>query len=319
VTAPDGAYRSAREGCALADLSDRAVLAATGPKRQPFLHGILSNDIAGRTPGQGVRSALMDAKGRLLCLLRVLVTPDALLLEMPRERLAFVHETLDRYRVAAPVRFAERPAAVLGALGPRAADALHSLGLAEVPETPESHVAASIAGHEVRVVRAGDLPAHGFAVLVEPDRADAVRAAIRGAGAIELDRATLDVLRIEDGRAWFGPDVTSENLLFETGLVSEYHVPKGCYVGQEVVARLEARGGHVSRALRGLRLTAPAAPGAAIRADGADVGHVTTAGVSPRLGPIAMGYVHRKAFEPGTAVEVDGAPATVAALPFAAA
>jgi folate-binding Fe-S cluster repair protein YgfZ len=99
--------------------------------------------------------------------------------------------------------------------------------------------------------------------------------------------------------------------------VAEYHVPKGCYVGQEVVARLEARGGHVSRALRGLRLGAPATAGAAVQAEGTDVGRVTTSAVSPRLGPIAMAYVHRRAYEPGTAVEVGGAAAVVTALPFA--
>jgi glycine cleavage system aminomethyltransferase T len=87
-------------------------------------------------------------------------------------------------------------------------------------------------------------------------------------------------------------------------------------VGQEVIARLEARGGNVNKRLRGLRLGAPSAAGAAIRAEGQDVGRVTTAGVSPRLGPIAMGYVHRSRFEPGTAVEVDGAPAGVAELPL---
>ena len=130
-------------------------------------------------------------------------------------------------------------------------------------------------------------------------------------------RRILDVLRVEDGRPWYGPDITPENLLFETGLVAEYHVPKGCYVGQEVVARLEARGGHVSRLLRGLRLGAPASPGAVVRVEGTDVGRVTTAAVSPRLGPIAMAYIHRRAFEPGTPVEVDGAPAVVNALPFA--
>lgn len=309
-------YRSAREGCALADLSDRAVLAATGPKRQPFLHGILSNDIAGRAPGQGVRSALMDAKGHLLCLFRVLVTEDALLLEMPAERLGFVTETLERYRVAAPVRFAARPTTVLGLLGPRAAETLRAVGATHVPADPESHAVATVAGHEARIVRAGELPANGFALHVGPEGADAVRAALRDAGASPLERGMLDVLRIEDGRAWYGPDVTEDNLLFETGLIAEYHVPKGCYVGQEVVARLEARGGNVSRALRGLRLSAPCPAGATVTAEGTEVGRVTTAGVSPRLGPIAMAYVHRRAFEPGTAVEVDGSKAVVEALPF---
>ena len=106
--------------------------------------------------------------------------------------------------------------------------------------------------------------------------------------------------------------MTEENLLHETGLVAECHSPaKGCYVGQEVVARLEARGGNVNKALRGLRLSAPAAAGATVHAGGREVGRVTTAAVSPRLGPIALAYVHRGHFASGTAVEVDGAPATV--------
>jgi folate-binding protein YgfZ len=317
VTAPEESYRQAREGCALADLADRVVLAATGPKRQEFLHGILSHDIAGRAPGQGVRSALMDAKGHLLCFFRVLVTKDAVLLEMPAPRLAFVTETLERYRVAAPVRFAARPDVALGLLGPRVPALLRSLGVPDVPVERESHVLTSLAGHEVRVVRAGDLPAEGYVLHVAPDGDEPVKAQLRAGGGVVLDAATLDALRVEDGRAWYGPDVTDEHLLFETGLVSEYHVPKGCYVGQEVVARLEARGGHVSRQLRGLRLAAPAAAGTPVRADGAEVGRITTAAVSPRRGPIAMAYIHRRWFEPGTAVEVDGAPAVVSALPFA--
>lgn len=306
-------YRPARDACALADLQDRAVLAATGPKRQPFLHGMLSNDVAALTPGRGCLSSLMDAKGHLLCFFRILMTPDALLLEMPAERLDFVTRTLEHYRVAAPVRFAARPLAILGVLGPQAPAALRAAGVEEVPTDREAHVTATVAGHEVRVARAGDLPADGYVLYAPPEAASDLRAAL---GAPELDKATLDVLRIEDGRPWYGPDVTDEHLLFETGLVREYHVPKGCYVGQEVVARLEARGGNVNKLLRGLTLGEPAAAGALVRADGQDVGRVTTAGVSPRLGPIAMAYVHRKAFDPGTAVEVDGRPATVAALPF---
>jgi folate-binding protein YgfZ len=312
VTSAD-AYRSAREACALADFPDRALLAATGPKRQAFLHGMLSNDIGALTPGRGCLSSLMDVKGHLLCFFRILMTPDALLLEMPADRLDFVTRTLDHYRVAAPVRFAARPSAILGVLGPQAPAALRAAGVAEVPADRETHAVATVGGHEVRVARAGDLPADGYVVYAPPDVAADVRAAL---DAPALDRATLDVLRVEDGRAWYGTDVTDEHLLFETGLVREYHVPKGCYVGQEVVARLEARGGNVNKHLRGQTLAEPSAAGAIVRADGQDVGRITTAGVSPRLGPIAMAYVHRRAFEPGTAVEVGGQPATVSGLPF---
>jgi folate-binding protein YgfZ len=120
------------------------------------------------------------------------------------------------------------------------------------------------------------------------------------------------VRRVEALRPWWGDDVTEENLPHETGLVPEcvsFH--KGCYVGQEIVARVDARGGHVNKALRGLRLQQPVAPGAAVTVGGTRVGRVTTAGASPRLGPIALAYVHRDHFAAGTIVEAAGTPATV--------
>jgi folate-binding protein YgfZ len=242
------------------------------------------------------------------------------ILEMPRDRLDRVEEELVRYRVGAPVRFARPEVAVLGVLGPEAPERLRGLGLEPPGETPESHVTGTLAGAEVRVIRAGDLPATGLVLQVPDESRAAVWEALLGAGARPLGRAALDVLRIEDGRPWYGPDIRHEHLLHETGLLKELHsFSKGCYVGQEVVARLEGRGGHVSRQLRGLRLEAPAAPGDPIEHEGAPAGSVTTAGVSPTLGPVAMGYVHRKGFEPGTPVSVAGGPARVAALPLVAA
>ena len=167
-------------------------------------------------------------------------------------------------------------------------------------------------------MRAGDLPGDGFVLHVPPDAVEAVAAALRAAGTAPVSVETLDVQRVEAGRPWYGPDVTEENLLHETGLLREYHSStKGCYVGQEVVARLEARGGHVNKLLRGLRLSSPAAAGDAVTADGKEVGRVTTAAVSPRFGPVALAYVHRSRAEPGSAVGVGGAPATVVELPFA--
>jgi folate-binding protein YgfZ len=183
----------------------------------------------------------------------------------------------------------------------------------EVP--PDGNVAATI-GVDVLLSRASDLPASAFVLHVPAESTDAVRDALLAAGASALDRETFDVLRIEDGRPLFGPDVTEENLLHETGLVGEYHANKGCYIGQEVVARLAARGGHVNKHLRGLRLTAPAVAGAVVTADGKNVGRVTTAAVSPRLGPIALAWIHRSQADPGTAVEVEGVPASVASLPL---
>ena len=310
-------YAAAREGSAVFDLPDRALIAVSGPLRQKFLHNILSNDVASRTAGQGARAALMDVKGHLLAFLRVVVDPGEILLEVAGGQADAVEQALVHYRVAAPVRFARPPLAVIGLLGPGAADILRGLGADVSDLVPESHVTADLAGTPMRVVRASDLPAGGYVLYVPVDAREAVITALRDKGTFPIERAALDVLRIEEGLPWFGPDVTEENLLHETLLVKELHSStKGCYVGQEVIARLEARGGNVNKLLRGLRLAAPCAAGDAVHAAGKEVGRVTTAGVSPELGAIAMAYVHRSAAEPGTAVLVSSGPATVARLPL---
>jgi folate-binding protein YgfZ len=178
-------------------------------------------------------------------------------------------------------------------------------------------VAVVVAGKTAHVISAGDLPGQGLALHVEEGDRGTVVTALVEAGAVVLARDTLDALRIEEGRAWFGPDVTAENLLHELGHVAEYvSFSKGCYVGQEVVARLDARGGNVSKALRGLRLQGPAPAGTVLRADDKEIGRITTTAMSPRLGPIALAFVHRSHFEPGTVVDVGGLKATVASLPL---
>jgi tRNA-modifying protein YgfZ len=310
-------YAAAREAAAVVDLAERGVLETSGPLRQKFLQGMLSNDVAGRQPGQGCAAAFMTAKGHVLALMRVLVTKDAVLLEMPADRLGVVESTLVHYRVAAPVRFKTKPTAVLGLVGPDGPALLRRLGV-DLPElVAEAHVPATIGGHEVLVARAGDLPPAGLVIHAAPEAAAEVRSALSGAGARPLGRRALDALRIEAGRPWYGPDVSEDNLLHETGLVNETHsFTKGCYIGQEVIARLDARGGNVNKALRGLRLDAPVRAGASVSAAGKEVGRVTTAAVSPRNGPIALAYVQRSHFAPDTAVEVDGTAAHVVGLPF---
>jgi len=311
-------YLAAREAVALVDLPERGLLAASGPQRQRFLHSMLSNAVDDLQPGQGRLAALMDVKGHLTALMRVLATADALLLELPKRRLAKVEETLLFYKVGAPVRFAAREIEVLGLLGPRAGALLESLGL-PVPGAPQVHAEGSLAGAVVRVSSASDLPAGAFVLHAPPEAGAGVRAALEQAGALPIGRDAFDALRVEDGRPLYGVDVTEEHLLHETGLLAEYHSSsKGCYLGQEIVARLEGRGGNVNKQLRGLRLGAPASAGAPVLREGREVGRVTTAAVSPRLGPIALAYVHRSAFEPGTALEVGGVAATVTGLPFSA-
>ena len=310
-TALEREYRAGREAAGLVTLA-RGTLDVSGPKRQDFLHAMLSNDVNGRRPGEGCRAASMSAKGSLQAFLRVLVDASVVVLETEQERLELVLRTLEHHKVGAPVRFAKRPVSVLGVLGPRAGDVLMAAGASPLPEGLDSHREARVGDQPVRLVRASDLPGGGFVLHAAPEHEGALREALEAAGAVPVGREALDALRIEALCPWYGLDVTEDNLLHETGLLSILHSStKGCYVGQEVIARLEGRGGNVNKALRGLRLGAAATPGTAVTADGKPAGWLTTCAVSPRLGPIAMGYVHRSHFAPGSEVEVAGAPARV--------
>jgi len=308
-------YTAAREATGLVELSERGVLAATGPLRLKLLHGIFSNDIQGCAPGQGCLAALMNAKGRLQALVRALVTDDAVLLEATASRIDEIERQLVHYRVAAPVRFERHATRLLAVVGPRSRQTLEAAELS-VPElAAESHV---VTAPDLRVVRASDLPAaEGYVLHVAEGEVAQLWSRLRAAGAVPVGRWALDALRIETGCAWYGEDVTEQNLLHETGLVKQYHSPtKGCYVGQEVIARLEARGSNVSKALRGLKLEGPVTAGDPIAVGEKSVGQVTTAAVSPRFGPIALGYVHRSHLTPGSEVSVAGVAGQVSDLPF---
>jgi folate-binding protein YgfZ len=307
-------YAAAGRGAALAELGERGLLVASGPQCRKFLHNLLSNDVE-LPSGQGRRAALLDLKGHVQAVIRCSVTGASVALELGRDRIDATRATLEHYRVAAPVRFTSPETTVLGLLGPEAPKLLGSTGT--LPESPEAHVEGTLSGVTVRVIRAGDLPRGGWAVHVPSEHAARVWSGLIGAGAVALGRRALDALRVEEGRAWFGPDIDTEHLLHETGLLAELHsATKGCYLGQEVVARLEGRGGHVNKQLRGLRLDRAADPGTPVEVNGAGVGQLTTSALSPELGAIALAYVHRNHFDPGTEVSVAGRSARVEALPL---
>jgi aminomethyltransferase len=166
-----------------------------------------------------------------------------------------------------------------------------------------------------------------FTLYPPADRIEAVRAALLAAGALSLDDATLDILRVEQGYAATGRELGPEYIPLETGLLDAVSFTKGCYVGQEIIARMESRG-RLAKILRGLRPLADqqalgadqwrAAAPAKLVVDGKEAGDLTSAVVSPRFGPIALAYVRSAHAEPGTLVGVGGARAEVVELPFGA-
>ncbi len=306
-----------REGAAWTRLSRLGLIRVAGPQRVKFLHNLLSNDISGLTPGQSRLAALMNLKGQQVAWMRVMAESEALICQLPLEVRDTVVDTFLHYKVGAPVRFEKVDTAIFGLFGKRAPEALITLGLASIPTGIETFTTDSLSAHPVRVSRERDLPARGFTLHAGPAAVLALEEKLRATLGEPMAPSTLETLRVEEGIPWHGIDVKEENLLHETGQLKLYHSPsKGCYLGQEVVARLEGRGGNVNKHLVGLKCSRPVAKDADITADGKVVGRVTSAGVSPEFGAIAMGYVHRGHAEAGVTVHIDGASAEVTILPF---
>ena len=306
-----------REGAGWTRLDRLSLIRVGGPQRVKFLHGLLSNDISGLAPGQSRLAALMNLKGQQVAWMRVLAEADALYCEVPRDVRDTVIDTFVHYKVGAPVRFEKLDTAVLGLFGNRAADALIAIGLTAVPTGLETFATDLMTGSAVRVSRGSDMPARGRTIHADHVTAMALEEKLRAHLGAPMDAAVLDTLRVEEGIPWHGIDVSEENLLHETGRLALYHsASKGCYLGQEVVARLEGRGGNVNKRLVGLKCERKVEASDEIGAEGTTIGRVTTCGDSPEFGPIAMGYVHRSHADPGTKVDVSRVPAEVSALPF---
>lgn len=304
----------------LVDRTDgRGRLALTGTDRKAFLNGQLTNDIEGLAEGEGVYAAFLTHKGKMLGDVRVLDAGDAaageLLLDTERMALQALFDLIRRFSVGHDVALHKRTleTAQLSLVGD---DARRVAGAEALPEAEHAHAAAQLDGRPVRLV-VTDL---GIDVLCATGDADAVAATLRAAGAVDADETAAEVIRVEHGRPRYGVDLDDSVIPQEAGLNERaVSFTKGCYVGQETVARLFYRG-KPNRQLRGLRLSAPADPGAPLVAGEREVGRLGSAVVSPTLGPIALALVRREA-PPGTVVAVgdDGVTAEVVELPFSAA
>jgi folate-binding protein YgfZ len=317
-------YAALRERAALVEKPVGRLL-LRGADRRAYLHGILTNEIAALTTGTGCYAAMLTAQGRMITDMRVLELGDAILLDVPRALTAPVREHLDRFVFAEDVQVEDVTEArtEIGLYGPAALEVLQAAPIAGVvPASLYQTTRARVAERDAVVVRSDDIGIGGFDVIVDRADAEYVTAALSAAGAARVDRADVEAVRIESGRPWFGVDMDADTIPLEAGLEERaISRSKGCYVGQEVIVRVQDRGhGRVARRLVGLTFDATAAvppPGTAIRSDVREIGRITSAIRSPALArPIALGYVHRDFVEAGTAVYVDAAAAVVTALPF---
>jgi tRNA-modifying protein YgfZ len=303
-------YRAVSEGCGVVDRSERGRLALTGPDAKTFLQGQVTNDIEGLEPGRGCYAAFLTHKGKMLGDLRVLDLGDELLLDTERSSLQELFNMIRRFKLGSDVELHKRTLemGLLSVIGP---DARRVAGAGGLGRREHDNARAEIAGRPVVLV-ATDL---GVDVFTGAADTDAVRDALE---APSVPEEVAEIVRVESGRPRYGLDLDDGVIPQEAGLNERaVSFTKGCYVGQETVARLFYRG-KPNRHLRGLRLSAAASPGDALRLGEKTIGKLGSVVVSPSHGPLALALVRREA-EPGATVAVgdDGAPAEVVELPFA--
>ena len=294
-------YRALREGAALVDLGFRTVVRAVGADRATFLQGMLTNDVATLAPGAGCVALLLTIQGRVTADVRVLAVEDALFLDVDvRARQAFV-EALEQLIVADDVELTQStpPVALIGLEGPGAERVL------AIELAPYAHATRTLRGVEVRVQRASEVRGPGLVVHAPAPEAGRVWDALVEAGARPCGMEALEGRRIEVGVPRFGLDMDGSTLALEVPVEAAISATKGCYLGQEVVARGTARG-HVNRRLTVLRLSGPTPPvGAPLVRDGKEVGRLTSVGRAFGLDePAALGFVRRELWETGTELRI---------------
>jgi folate-binding protein YgfZ len=305
-------YKAATQSVAIMEKDSFGVVKLTGSERASWLQGMVTNDVQQLAPGTGCYAAHLTPQGKIVAHMAVLADNDALWLSLERAAIPRLIAAFDRLLIMEDVQIADASDddSIIGILGPKASAALETwsgepLKLA----APYSHQKIN----DCRVVAA----ALGYEIWVARSQVDDIVRSFAHAGATAIDHGTWDVVRTEAGIPVYGVDIDETTTLPELG-EKGISYDKGCYIGQEVVAKVKYIG-HVNRRFVGLVLSGNDLPElrSPIRRGGKEMGYVTTTLFSPGLNkPIALGFVSRAAAAPGTEVEVGKQVATVVDLPF---
>jgi folate-binding protein YgfZ len=309
-------HQTLLEGCGVLDRSERGRLALTGPGAIEFLGGQVTNELEGLQPGEGVYAAFLTHKGKMLGDLRILAVADPagaveLLLDTERAALQGLFDMIRRFKIGYDVELHKRTLETgqLSLIGPRSEQVLALTGLAAAEHANTSVMVGSIGARAVRTDVGVDL-------ICAAAETEGLLEALGDRGASLVGEAAAECLRIEHGRPRYGIDLDDTVIPQEAGLNERaVSFTKGCYVGQETVARLFYKG-KPNRHLRGLRLSEPAAAGEELRLGERALGRLTSVADSPTLGPIGLALLRREA-EVGAMVQLaGGAGAEVVELPF---
>lgn len=307
-------YEALVQGAGFRAAPERMVVRITGDDRIGFMHGICTNDIKRLAPGDAVYSLLLTEHAHVIADFHILATDRELWLVVERKLWARARENLERFLVADDVEFEEDTScAVLEVMGPRAGAAAGSI-LGEAVAALAPWRFAEIDG----AVAAGipRLGEPGVMIVAEANRRARLLSNLRAVeGAREVDEAALETVRVEHGIARVGVDTAEKTIALEARLESAISFNKGCYLGQETIERATARGG-LKKKLFGLRFADVGKAGAPLTLDGKEVGRVSSAVQSPRMGALGLAILHHSAWTPGTRLVCGNSIATVCDLPF---
>jgi folate-binding protein YgfZ len=322
-------YRAVREsgGAGLIDLSSHARIEVSGTEAVQFLNGLVTNDMKTLADGAWMPAAFPTPQGRLIASTRVIRRHDSFLFETEATSHATLLKTLSRFTLAGDFRVKDltETVAQLSVQGTRAAELVGQV-LGEEAGRIERLRAVEVLWKErsVSVIRATHTGEEGFDLFVDAAQASLLWQELRAAGAQACGFDALEILRIEAGLPRYGLDMDETNVVTEAGLDEAVSYTKGCYTGQEIIARIHWRG-HVAKKLTGLVFDREGniERDSKIRteAEGKEIGRITSTTFSPRLNRrVALGYVKYDYLKPGTRVNVESISeqreATVTGLPF---
>lgn len=316
----DTQYKALTGGVGLVDYSDRTQIEFTGADRAGYLHNLCTNAVRDLPPGQGCEAFLLNVKGHVIGHVSVFVSPHSIVLETVPGQAEKLLAHFDRYRIREDVQLHDR-SLEWGELLLAGAqlDVLFADRGWPAPGARLAHAQARLAEHSVWVRRVDYVGPRGFLVACSREALDDVLHLLLAAGAVRCGAEACEAARIEQGTPWFGRDITEENLPQEIDRnKTAISFTKGCYLGQETVARIDALG-HVNRLLRGVKFSGESipTPGTELCAGGKVLGHVTSACWSPKLGsPLAIALVRRECDQPGLNMVSTSGPAEVIKLPL---
>lgn len=322
-------HQAVRDSVGVIDLSHRGRLRLTGSDRAAYLHRIISNDVEGLAVGEGNYATILTNRGKIIADMKVCVFEGAIGIETNAEMRSILYQELDKYLIADDVTiedFTERTGAI-GVHGPKSAELLeHTYGF-DVRDLPEYHsVVDEIDGRRIVCVRANETGEVGYNLCTASESIewlwDTILTKGRAFSAEPVGLTALNSLRVEAGIPRCGAELGDSIFPGEAELENAISYEKGCYIGQEIVARMKYRG-HPNRLLRGFEIAGDIPPqnGGRLLDGDNEIGWITSALVSPTFDmPIAMGYVRTAFTDEDSEVEVETETGRVKArvqlLPF---